>query len=530
MEHFCDKTTTTVRSLSKVVIALTPFCLVLLGSSLLRPNTRARLLLCTGSLKVPLAGLVSIADLLVVGLWIAMCLAWRMGACGDLSELHISFVMLPALRGGLVSRALKLPFERALRYHRWIGVSTFVAVVIHGVMVYARWARAGVLAQRAGERSNVLGLLSAASLVLLSLGALPAVRRRAFQAFRALHLFFLPFLILGALHRPVLVPFMVPGLAMWLVDRGARAWRSWSRRGLAAVMSFRELAENVTEIVVTKPDKFVFDAGSYVFVQLSAAGKGVWHPVTIASCPADPDLRFLVRDTGGAWSHAVRVGRAETPEDKRAILRLEGPYGSLSVDPRASGSLILVAAGIGVTPMLSILRDLMFRHRAGSLGETKRIVFVWVVRSRDTAMSWAGESLTSAKAELGEKLTLCLFETAGSSPGATDQSSMSTSISLHHLDRVEQLSPMPHLERLIAGDKDGDKDDDTTTETMDEIDLRDDLCFSAGRPDFMVMFKSLADLPGPVSVLSCGPEAFMRASTMAALHFNFNVHHETFEM
>ena len=75
------------------------------------------------------------------------------------------------------------------------------------------------------------------------------------------------------------------------------------------------------------------------------------HPFTIASGPTQPDaLEFIVR-TSGDWTAKLKNLQ---PHDR---VYLDGPYGLFShlrlAEPQ---ELILIAGGIGITPLLSMLR------------------------------------------------------------------------------------------------------------------------------------------------------------------------------
>ena len=45
-------------------------------------------------------------------------------------------------------------------------------------------------------------------------------------------------------------------------------------------------------------------------------------------------------------------------ENRQALIRVDGPYGNLSFNYRRYGSLVLVGGGIGITPIISIIKDI----------------------------------------------------------------------------------------------------------------------------------------------------------------------------
>ena len=64
---------------------------------------------------------------------------------------------------------------------------------------------------------------------------------------------------------------------------------------------------------------------------------------------------------------------------------VEGPYGGLN-SMHSYGTVILFAAGIGITHQLGHVRDLLQRHAAGTVA-TRRIVLVWSVKNTET-LEW----------------------------------------------------------------------------------------------------------------------------------------------
>ena len=62
------------------------------------------------------------------------------------------------------------------------------------------------------------------------------------------------------------------------------------------------------------------------------------------------------------------------------VVRIDGPYGSPSEDFSLHEVVVLVGAGIGVTPFASILKHIRHRRRGGNIGLLRRVEFFWVCR------------------------------------------------------------------------------------------------------------------------------------------------------
>ncbi|KAK9075794.1 hypothetical protein SSX86_004123 [Deinandra increscens subsp. villosa] len=146
----------------------------------------------------------------------------------------------------------------------------------------------------------------------------------------------------------------------------------------------------------------------------------VWHPFSITSAPGDDYLSVHIR-TLGDWTTALKnefakacepppqkpqVGASASRAVKGNLVRLEtkanvnvsveeaqsiypviiikGPYGAPAQDYRKYDILLLIGLGIGATPFISILKDLLNHQKeGGSFGKVPdRAYFYWVTREQ----------------------------------------------------------------------------------------------------------------------------------------------------
>jgi ferredoxin-NADP reductase len=109
------------------------------------------------------------------------------------------------------------------------------------------------------------------------------------------------------------------------------------------VLSVREETPSVRSIRVARPQGFTFEASQSV--RLTVGGQT--HPFSIASSPLRRELEFAARQTGSEFKRAFFALR---PGETVGIL---GPRGDFLLEP--SEPAILVAAGIGITPLKSMI-------------------------------------------------------------------------------------------------------------------------------------------------------------------------------
>ncbi len=151
-------------------------------------------------------------------------------------------------------------------------------------------------------------------------------------------------------------------------------------RNVHVVTSIRTLTDGIVTITM-KPLRgkpFSHKAGQFAFFRFLSRESGFGeHPFTISSPPSQDEASITVKSLGDFTSRlpGLRIGT-------RCLI--DGPYGLFHTQD-LSDPMLLVAGGIGITPILSILRDLQDR-------ECPPMFLLWSVRRK--AEAFAREELT----------------------------------------------------------------------------------------------------------------------------------------
>lgn len=154
-------------------------------------------------------------------------------------------------------------------------------------------------------------------------------------------------------------------LAVGAVGLGAYALRllmGWRlhRSHRYLVTAVDRLTDDMTELTlepVGQPMRF--SAGQFANVVFPGGAGTRRHPFTIASSPDEPVLRFSIKALGDFTR--------ELPSKVRPgmVVKVRGPYGGLIGEP--AGQQVWIAGGVGITPMLSKLRDRRTGPTTGSV-------------------------------------------------------------------------------------------------------------------------------------------------------------------
>jgi predicted ferric reductase len=127
---------------------------------------------------------------------------------------------------------------------------------------------------------------------------------------------------------------------------------------------------DVTEIVLaSSADRLDRTAGQFAFASFECGPTREQHPFTMSSGPRD-EIRFSVKASGDF------TAALEATKLPGSAARIEGPYGAF-VGSRGGTSQLWLAGGIGITPFLSMARD---------LDPDTRVLLVWSVHDAAEAI------------------------------------------------------------------------------------------------------------------------------------------------
>lgn len=173
---------------------------------------------------------------------------------------------------------------------------------------------------------------------------------------------------------------------------------------------------NVLSLQMTKPQGFRYTSGQYIFVNCADVSPFEWHPFSLTSAPGDDYVSVHIR-TLGDWTSQLRtlfskLCQPPRNSDQSGLLRadigngssiprmprlkIDGPYGAPAQDYRKYDVLLLVGLGIGATPLISIVKDVLYHIKQqkdiengiveGSNKrkpfQVKRAYFYWVTREQ----------------------------------------------------------------------------------------------------------------------------------------------------
>jgi predicted ferric reductase len=185
-----------------------------------------------------------------------------------------------------------------------------------------------------------------------------------------LHILFVSETFADGLPRVALLTATGIGLLIMAAAR-VRRWREGKVRYVVNAVKAENKDVTTLELETGSKNGFPFLPGQFAFITPTSDHiSSEAHPFTISSPPTQTDrLTFTIKNSGDWTSQVKHIRRGDR-------VSLSGPFGLFShlICPPQQ-QLVMIAGGIGITPMLSMLRYMR------ATGEERRVWLLWSNRT-----------------------------------------------------------------------------------------------------------------------------------------------------
>lgn len=296
-------------------------------------------------------------------------------ALGQITGLVAALAALGAIiltaRPAVLERRYGL--DRLLAWHRWFGITTVFAVVVHSVIDTWAWAASSGISfiaaagdLLANEAWMVAALAAFIIFVTIGLTSWRRLKQRmSYETWYFIHTLGYLAVLLGFGHQLTLgADFATDSVAFWwwtLLAVATLVLVTYARVGAILTSLRRRLyvtaisreANGIGSIHVNGPSlrKMRVEGGQFFIMRPLA--KGLWwqaHPFSVSAAPTTGGLRFTVKELGDDTPNLL----AMKPGTR---VLLEGPYGRFTADQAQGNRVVLIAGGVGIAPIRAILED-----------------------------------------------------------------------------------------------------------------------------------------------------------------------------
>ena len=372
----------------------------------------------------PALAAIGLGGLLVLGLWwkdtvfVSGTAGWFTNAGRILGlECGYGVVVLLALMARVPGLEHGVGTDRLTRWHAMGGRYVVSLAVAHTLLItwgYALTADRNVFGETADLNTQyadvLMSTVALGLLVAVGIASARAARRRlAYETWHFIHLYTYLAIALAFSHQfSVGADFVdLRVRVLWSVMYIAVAVLLLRYRVLAPVLSWRRHDLRVARVVRESPDAVsvymrgrdlqALRAQSGQFFRWRFLTRELWWvagPYSLSAPPTADTLRITVRTAG---SHSSELARL----DPGTRVFAEGPYGALTAARRRRREVLLVAGGVGITPLRALFEtlpggpgtitlvyrastplDLVFRHELDQIAARRGAAVHYVIGPR----------------------------------------------------------------------------------------------------------------------------------------------------
>jgi len=302
---------------------------------------------------------------------------WEYAAAGlgliGLGAMAVQFVT--SGRIGVVSGQFGI--DKLMAFHKFAAWWVLVALILHPLAYVApTWLenpdlgfeRLMAYLTLPRYRSGVIALIALTLLVASS-----ALRDRLpwrYEVWRASHVILALAAIGGGLHHAITAGrfsaigavrgfWWAEGAAVIAIMAALYGWRWLSlHRRPWRLESVTKLADRLWELDIaptSRAQPLNYHAGQFVWMTVGRNRFPLLdHPFSIASSPAHAGLRLIIKEAGDFTRHVGRLAPG-------TAIGIDGPYGDFTLEAHEGDSVLLFAGGVGIAPIMGLLRDLVAR-------------------------------------------------------------------------------------------------------------------------------------------------------------------------
>ncbi|KNC84848.1 hypothetical protein SARC_02930 [Sphaeroforma arctica JP610] len=307
---------------------------------------------------------------------------------GNTANLQISLLTLPIGRTNVFGKIMGVSWEASIKWHRFIGYLFLLFSTVHGALWFVLWYLrsdfTGSPEYMKGSITNpIIFLVHCVMLVVFGVLTLPFFRRTFYEWFFVSHHFYAVVFITVIWHAGRLWHLILPAIGLWGIDQAIRLYRCTRDVGQSKITVYGDKFVRL-DVSGLQGKTIGFTTGQFAYINIPAVSTTQWHPITIASSPAEDRITFYIKSLG-LWSSSLTKLGGESP-----LVHLDFGYGTPPVF-NDFANITFVCGGIGFTTCMSLMRSLIYAPEL--FPNVKRLQIIMIMREK-VLLRMAEDTLT----------------------------------------------------------------------------------------------------------------------------------------
>jgi predicted ferric reductase len=444
---------------------------------------------------------------------------------GQIANLITGVLVLPVTRNSVWHRLFGISFDSMIKYHIYLGYSLLTTVACHVGLWWIVYSENDsfphdILAiPQIYHKDNFTVPLAVITSILMFaiMGILShhVVRRLCYELFYYSHHFALVIFLMMLWHSTMSWYYVTAGLSLWAVDHVLRLYNCIANQATIKLLKVVG-SDDVIQIGYNiDNEKFSYLMSQYMYVNIPILSQLEWHPFTISSVPGDGltthHIKAISSDswTGKLLSLAKTIQTTSQSHLNNIVINVDGPYG-LPIDTSFYSNILLVAGGIGITPIHAVFKSLyQTQLNMGLSRHIKSIRLIWIVRTAHDANMFL------------DSIRTIIDNHYGNGKSADTMSGQFYKIFSAVLYVTNSLGgPRAQLDKLdsVVGNEDGNKSFSSS------FDVRH------GRPDLQKEIIAISPWGMQSLVYACGPASLVNDCVFYATKSVVDVKIESFQL
>jgi len=310
-----------------------------------------------------------------------------MARLGVWITLNLSTVFMPITRNSIWVIFFNISQERIIYMHRLIAILCILSVLIKFIAVLILYPTILIkLINPETGGSPLFGTLATITFFLCGILSIEIIRKKYFELFYYSHkVLSILILIFSAMHYISFLYYILPSVILYFIDLVLRnLYISSSIYSKVQNMGDEKFNTSCCLVNITLKKEIKVFPGCYFYICFyKDVSKFQWHPLSMVSYNRkNNNIVFCLKNMGAhSWTgrlYDINKNNLNILSNRKVLI--QGPYGHISVNYRLNKyhNITIICGGIGITPMISILKDIsnIYKYR---LTKLKKVNFIWLI-------------------------------------------------------------------------------------------------------------------------------------------------------